>query len=103
MNYAIENELYQKSTVNYTNASYLINPEFSFSDGLFSGAKTENGKVTYDKATWTYQTDADGNILKDYTLQDPNCVFQLMKKHYSRYDVDMVCNITGCPKEKFWK
>ena len=102
MNYALENDLYQKEyVINYTNASYLINSEFSFSDGLFSGAKMDNGKVTYDKSTWTYQTDADGNILKDYTLQDPNCVFQLLKKHYSRYDVDMVCNITGCPKDKF--
>jgi anaerobic selenocysteine-containing dehydrogenase len=102
INYALENNLYHEEYVkNYTNASYLVNPEFSFNDGLFSGANEVDGKVVYDKSTWTYQTDADGHILKDYTLQDPNCAFQLLKKHYSRYDVDTVCNITGTPKEKF--
>ncbi len=102
INYALENNLYHEEYVkNYTNASYLINPEFSFNDGLFSGASEVDGKVVYDKSTWSYQTDADGNILKDYTLQDPNCAFQLLKKHYSRYDVDTVCSITGTPKDKF--
>lgn len=37
---------------------------------------------------------------KDMTLQDPMCVWQLMKKHYERYDIDVVASITGCPKEK---
>lgn len=103
INYCLENELYHKEyVVNYTNASYLVNPGFSFKDGLFSGAKVEpDGQVTYDKSTWTYQTDADGNILKDENLQDPNCVFQLMKKHFSRYDVKTVSEITGCPEDKF--
>jgi formate dehydrogenase major subunit len=27
------------------------------------------------------------------------CVFQLLKKHYSRYDLDTVSNITGCPRD----
>ena len=35
----------------------------------------------------------------DVTLKDPNCVFQLMKKHFSRYDIDTVCRITGTPKD----
>ena len=33
---------------------------------------------------------ADGFAKIDETLQDPNCVFQLMKKHYSRYTPEMV-------------
>ncbi|PKM83873.1 MAG: formate dehydrogenase, partial [Firmicutes bacterium HGW-Firmicutes-13] len=103
INYALENELYHKEYVlNYTNASSLINPEFGFSDGLFTGAvKQPDGQVKYDKSTWAYQRDAEGNILKDETLQDPNCVFQLMKKHYSRYDIKTVSEITGCPEEKY--
>ena len=32
---------------------------------------------------------------KDPTLKDPNCVFQLLKKHYSRYTLDKVSTITG--------
>jgi len=103
INYALENKLYNEEYVrNYTNASSLVNPAFGFNDGLFTGAKeADNGQYTYDKATWSFQTDADGNTLKDPTLQDPNCVFQLMKKHYSRYDIKTVSEITGCPEEKF--
>jgi formate dehydrogenase major subunit len=40
---------------------------------------------------------------RDPTLQDPNCVFQLVKKHYSRYTPEVVEQVTGCPREKFLK
>ena len=57
---------------------------------------------TYDNTTWDYQYDADGTtILKDPTLANPRCAFQLMTKHYSRYDIDSVCKITGTPKNKY--
>ncbi|MDQ7794250.1 MAG: formate dehydrogenase-N subunit alpha [bacterium] len=102
--YALEKELYHADYVRmYTNASYLVNPDYSFQDGMFSGASTVNGKFTYDKATWSYQTDAEGNVLKDETLQHPNCVFQLMKRHYDRYNVGTVCSITGTPQEVYLK
>jgi formate dehydrogenase major subunit len=39
----------------------------------------------------------------DPTLQDPRCVFQLMKQHYSRYTPEKVSEITGMPVEKFTK
>src|SRR5258708_39791304 len=39
----------------------------------------------------------------DLSLQNPNCVFQLLKKHYSRYTPEMVERITGIPKEQFLK
>ncbi|UNC90832.1 formate dehydrogenase-N subunit alpha [Candidatus Contubernalis alkaliaceticus] len=101
--YALENEKYHREyVVNYTNASYLVNPDFKFEDGLFSGAgKHSEGHVLYDKSTWAYQRNGDGSILKDETLEDPNCVFQLMKEHYSRYDIKTVSEITGCPQDKF--
>ena len=41
----------------------------------------------------------DGFAKVDETLQDPNCVFQLMKKHYSRYTPEMVSKIRGTPKD----
>jgi len=83
----------------YTNASFLINPNFNFKDGLFSG--WEAAKGSYDKSTWQYQLDEDGVPKMDKTLQDPNCVFQLLKRHFSRYDIDTVCQITGTPKETY--
>ena len=102
INYVLSNKLYHEEYVlNYTNATYLINPEFSFADGLFSGAQeAEDRAATYDKSSWSYQLDADGNIKKDPTATDPHCVLQLMKKHYERYDLETVSRITGCPVDK---
>jgi formate dehydrogenase major subunit len=37
------------------------------------------------------------------TLEDPRSVYQLMKRHYSRYTPEMVANICGCAKEQFLK
>ena len=101
--YILDNDLYFKEyVVNYTNAAFLVNPEFKGPaelDGLFAGFNTKTKK--YDKATWTFQMDeTTGLALKDPTLQDPNCVFQLLKKHYARYTPEMVVNITGTPMEK---
>ena len=93
----------------YTNAALLINPSFQGADvldGLFSGYagvqnETDNAKRKYDKSTWQYQFDGSGIPKADKTLQDPNCVFQILKRHFSRYDVDTVTKITGTPKETF--
>ena len=38
---------------------------------------------------------------RDETLQDPRCVFQIVKRHFSRYAPEMVERITGCPRETF--
>ncbi len=126
-NYIIENDLWQHDYVlNYTNASYLLDPEYEFDPetGFFSGWNEETGK--YSNTTWHYQiesesewdTSEDGDYAwavapgvpeftppvvevpkKDMTLQDPMCVFQQFKKHYSRYDMDTVCSICGMDKE----
>ena len=37
---------------------------------------------------------------RDTTLEDPRCVFQLMKKHFARYTPEMVSEVTGCPPER---
>jgi len=101
INYIIQNNLYHKEYVlAYTNASYLIADGFDFKDGLFSGY--DAAKRSYTNTTWDYQYAADGTtILKDPTLANPRCAFQLMAKHYSRYDIDSVCKITGTPKNKY--
>lgn len=102
INYLLENDKLQHEYVKaYTNAAFLIDPNFDFEDGLFSGYNAE--KRSYDKATWRYQMGEDGFAKVDETLQDPNCVFQLMKKHFARYDADTVSSITGTPKDAFLK
>jgi len=129
INYIIQNDLYNEEYIlSYTNASYLIDEGFGFEDGLFTGfeATQENGQGAYDKETWAYQVEgtkewdtegpfawavAEGvpafelpkipTIKKDKTLKDPNCVFQLMKKHYERYTPEMVEKVVGMSKEQF--
>jgi formate dehydrogenase major subunit len=86
----------------YTNAAHLLNPDFKGPtdlNGLFSGYNPETR--SYNKATWTYQVDAAGIPLKDKTLKDPNCVFQVMKKHFARYTPAKVEEISGLTQEKF--
>src|SRR5512140_131070 len=39
----------------------------------------------------------------DLSLEHPRCVFQLMKKHFSRYTPEMVSSITGIPVDKLNK
>ncbi|MFR1638646.1 MAG: molybdopterin-dependent oxidoreductase [Eggerthellaceae bacterium] len=126
-NYIIEHDLWQHEYVlNYTNASFLLDEQYSFDveDGIFSGYDEET--ATYSKDTWHYQieseeewdTSATGAYAwagkdgvpaftppkkevpkKDPTLQDPMCVFQQLKKHYARYDLDTVSATCGMDKE----
>jgi len=103
--YILDNNLYDEFYVkNYTNAPFIVNPKFSFNDGLFSGY--DPTKRAYDKSTWTLEKDEKGIPKRDMTLQDPQCVFQLLKKHYSRYTLQKVSEITGTPMadlEKVYK
>ena len=97
--YMLDNKLYFEDYVkNYTNASFLVNPKFSFKDGLFSGYDAK--KRSYDKSTWTLDKDAKGMPTRDMTLKDPRCVLNVMHKHYSRYDLDKVSAITGTSKDE---
>src|SRR3989441_5070879 len=43
------------------------------------------------------------NVAYDLTLQHPRCVFQLLRKQYSRYTPEMVERITGISKAEFLK
>ncbi len=40
-------------------------------------------------------------VLRDETLTDPNCVFQLLKKHFQRYTPEMVTEVCGISVEDF--
>jgi formate dehydrogenase major subunit len=100
INYILENNLIHKEyVVNYTNAAFLINENFDFNDGLFSGFDAASSG--YEKDSWAYQFDSDGKVLRDDSLKDPRCVYQLMKKHYSRYTPEKVCEITGTDKKDY--
>jgi len=100
--YILENDLIQKEyVVEYTNASFLIDEKFGFQDGLFTGYDSKGRK--YDRSTWKYQLDAGGIPRMDKTLKNPHCVYQLLKKHYDRYNLDIVSQITGTRKDDLGK
>ncbi len=103
VNYALQNDLVQREyVVAHTNASFLLDPEFEFDAGLFgeyTGTLLQNGK--YTKEHWRYQTDAGGTIKKDPTLKDPHCVYQRLKKHFSRYTPEVVSAVAGTPQDVF--
>ncbi len=102
INYMLaNNKIHMDYVKAYTNASFLIREDFSFEDGLFSGYNEE--KRSYDRTTWGYQLDKDGYAMVDETLENPRCVFQLMKKHFSRYTPETVQNVCGTPKDQFLK
>ncbi len=84
-----------------TDAAFLVKPGFNYENGFFSGYNEE--KRSYDKSTWGYQMGEDGLVRTDDTLQDPQCVWQQMKKHYARYTPELVSQITGTPKDAFLK
>ena len=96
--YILDNNKYFEEYVrDYTNASFIVDEKFSFSDGLFSGYDPATRK--YDKSTWTIKLDDKGIPQKDPTFQNPRCVLQMLKAHYSRYDLEKVSAITGTPVE----
>jgi formate dehydrogenase major subunit len=110
----------------YTNAATIINDKFQDTEdlgGFFSGFDAETG--TYDPSTWMYEggemaspagqrehstqafsekTGAGmmvGGVERDETLQHERCVFQLLRRHYSRYTPEMVERVCGISQEQF--
>lgn len=83
----------------YTNAALIVREDFGFDEGVFSGFDAETMK--YDKSSWTYERDADGNALRDPSMTHPRCVLQLLKKHVERYTPEMVEKITGVKQADF--
>jgi formate dehydrogenase major subunit len=116
--------------VNYTNAPVILREEFKDTDdldGVFSGFNPDTGR--YDKASWMYEgmevrsgmgerSTLDGTTTGDWygsrganlvdghpphmdpTLEHPRCVFQVLKRHYSRYTPELVEQVCGVPKER---
>ncbi|MBU0479402.1 formate dehydrogenase-N subunit alpha, partial [bacterium] len=105
MNYILSsNKFHMEYAANYTNASFIVGSKFDFKDGLFSGYDPKTKK--YDKSFWAFEKDENGVPKRDLTFKDPRCVFQLMKKQYSRYTPETVSAITGTPEadlKKVWE
>jgi len=130
INYVINSDrwntdpFFKEYVVNYTNAATLVSPDYKDAEdnnGTFSGLSSD-GK-SYNIASWSYQrgpaptpqttsvgpfTDlllqrVTGRPKTDPTLQDPQTVFQILKRHYARYTPAMIEQVTGCPQATFTK
>ena len=102
INYCILNDKIQWDyTKAFTNASYIIKDGFTYQDGLFTGY--DEAKRDYNRSTWEYELGPDGFVTVDDTLQNPRCVWNLLKQHVSIYTPEMVSRICGTPKDKFLK
>jgi formate dehydrogenase major subunit len=125
--HVIETESYfREYVVNYTNASTIVCDAFRDTedlDGVFSGFDAGSG--SYDSASWGYEDCAVGlsagvhehatqafsehtgagmdlrRVRHDDTLQDPRCVFQVLRRHFSRYTPEMVERICGISRAQF--
>ena len=84
--------------LNYTDASLIVHDDYGFEDGIFTGYNPDQHSYD-DKSSWMYKLGDDGYALRDTSLQHPRCVYQLMREHYSRYDIDTVSSICGMPRE----
>jgi formate dehydrogenase major subunit len=115
---------FREYVVNYTNANVIIEEDFVDTEalaGMFSGWNEQTGE--YDPSSWQYQgadmPPAAGKREQfagepegqrgteithretDDTLTHPRCVFQILKRHFSRYTPEMVAEICGIDEETF--
>jgi formate dehydrogenase major subunit len=105
----------------YTNALTRINEQFKDTEvdlaGVFSGRGTWNYEGVVPKEIVEADDGAAKTESEPYsdrveklvgkapqlaeTLADPNCVFSILRKHYKRYDVQMVEDVCGTPRDVF--
>ncbi|CDM62037.1 Formate dehydrogenase-O major subunit (plasmid) [Rhizobium favelukesii] len=102
INHCIGNDKVQWGYVKaFTNAAYIVKDGFAYKDGLFTGY--DEAKRGHDMSSWDYVIGDDGYAVVDDTLNNPRCVWNLLKEHVSAYTPEMVERICGTPKDKFLK
>ncbi len=112
----------------YTNATTIINDQFVDTEqdcsGLFSGYHEDEKAYIPHESHWEYagepgpphtvtgphentisRSETSGDIDKvppqqDPTLQHPNCVLNILRRHYARYTPEKVAEQCGCTAEQ---
>lgn len=132
IHYALENDKYFREYVQaYTNGPFIIRDEYRDTEdlgGVFSGWDEEKKK--YDPQSWLYKGEEPKNGTKiaghsdlggghgkdrggeagktsehetDPAMQHPNCVFQILRRHFARYTPEMIEQHAGVPQNLFLK
>ncbi len=121
---------FREYVVAYSNASMIVSDDFVDTedlDGVFSGWTPST--TSYDDESWSYrgrtpkpssgdresggtatseragahggQHRPSSEETSDPTLEHPNCVFQILRRHFSRYTPEMVAATCGISEELF--
>ena len=123
-----ERTFFPRILVHYTNAPLIISQSFKDTEDLKECSRLEARAKILRSEKWLYEgaerekawrksshgethgghgqhgsnVSPDLNNYKtDNTLQDPRCVFQLLKKHFARYTPQMVEEYCGISHEAF--
>jgi formate dehydrogenase major subunit len=128
INYVLEaGREFREYVVRYTNAPTILREDLEMPedlDGLFSGWDEASGR--YDPESWLYhdsppsekyrvmQEEVGGHAKdrggeagelarheRDESLQHPRCVYQVLKRHFTRYTPELVERTCGIPKARF--
>ncbi len=127
--HVLENQKdFREYVLHYTDAAVLLRDDFRDTEdleGVFSGWDEE--KKEYRTETWAYRgapiKEDDGGGEKagghakdrggekslesvyerDLTLQNPRCVYQVLKRHFERYTPELVEQQCGISKDVFFK
>jgi formate dehydrogenase major subunit len=122
-------QYFRDYVVNYTNAATILDESFRDTEdleGFFSGFDPKKNKYGWE--TWRYEgvegivpaaghkqvvvgePGAGGDDVRatkmlerktDPTLQHPRCVFQVLRRHFSRYTPELVEETCGIPRALF--
>jgi formate dehydrogenase major subunit len=112
----------------YTNAATVIADGYVDAEqdasGLFSGYDEEGREYDLTKSNWHYAGEPappatgtpkhigalsrsetlaqlrNGQPERDFTLQNPSCVLNILRRHYARYTPERVAEICGCSPEQ---
>ncbi len=64
------------------------------------GYAIDGGATTNAAARSETSPKPNGRPVRDPTLQHPRCVFQILKRHFSRYTPETVSQVCGCPADE---
>ena len=114
---------FREYVTHYTNAPVLVRDDFRDTEdlaGVFSGYDAAHRRYATD--TWAYAASDGGDTPHghqdaqlreggaatghpeapvDLTLENPRCVFQLVRRHFARYTPELVERSCGVPRDVF--
>ncbi|HKF30060.1 MAG TPA: formate dehydrogenase-N subunit alpha [Candidatus Binataceae bacterium] len=101
INYLLEHDLwFQEYVLRFTNAATIVAESYTDADegdGFFAGFDPSTSRYDAEPGVWGYSVaGGEGKPEQDPTLRHPRCVFQVLRRHFSRYTPEAVAQICGC-------